>query len=161
MWYYENHEKISKVPTIQFDCMAPTSLGVLVAIVPAVFVQHAPASVCSASVSLLPTVCPGFVACNPNSIRVGDAIDIELCIENHSEMVDGRRTPVTAHLLSGTEIEVWFSCTSSRCTSQFEGVASFVSFTANVNSPDAQFIMGPTSNCPDLTSCGCSGAHGR
>ena len=42
-------------------------------------------SVCSASASVLPNVCPGYTTCNPNGIRLGDTVQIDICVENASE----------------------------------------------------------------------------
>ena len=113
--------------------------------------------VCTASAAFLPSVCPGYSPCNPNSIRVGDEVTIEVCIENNSEMFSKEdaysTTAVDAVLPAGSEIEVWLSCTSSRCTQQFDGVLSYSLFTPHED-VDASFLLGATRNCPDPSSCG-------
>ena len=63
-------------------------------------------SVCSASASLLPQVCPGFIPCDPNAITTGDNVTIEVCVENTSEQpTSGNNPPVEAVMLASSSIE--------------------------------------------------------
>jgi hypothetical protein len=113
-------------------------------------------SVCSASASLHPDVCPGFTPCNPNSIDMGNAVTVEVCVENTSEQPTagmGANPRVNAALVASASIEVFLMCRSSTCSmGQFNVSQSFAfqSFTpaSNVQCTRAKDELKPSRSLP-------------
>ena len=114
-------------------------------------------SVCSASAAFLPAICPGFAACNPNFIQLGDTVTIELCVENRSEQPTQDMPPfprVSATLMAGSHIEVFLMCRESECsTPQLSNTLTVESF-APANGINSSFALGTTTNCRDGAACG-------
>lgn len=90
-------------------------------------------SVCTASASVRPAVCPGFTPCNPNQVVVGDSVSVRICIDNNSEQPtfgSGVGDQVTAELRASTNMEVFLGCKESRCNSDpHPGILQYVGFT--------------------------------
>ena len=75
-------------------------------------------SVCSASASFIPTICPGFRPCNPNGIVLGDNVTIDLCVENESIEPGAGLPPyprVAAEIQAYSSVEVMMMCRDSSC----------------------------------------------
>jgi len=75
--------------------------------------------VCIASIATAPAICPGFdsnpptSSCNPNSIFPGDDIEIEIYVDNLSQLADGDPTSsnlVEAELTTNSSIELFLTC---------------------------------------------------
>ena len=105
----------------------------------------------------LPNVCPGYTTCNPNGIRLGDTVQIDICVENASEEPGPYLPPFPmreAALDATSQIEVHLMCRESQCsTAQLTGILTFVSF-APYAGVAASFAMGATSSCTEPTACG-------
>ena len=121
-------------------------------------------SVCSASASFIPTICPGFRPCNPNGIVLGDNVTIDLCVENESIEPGAGLPPyprVAAEIQAYSSVEVMMMCRDSSCilpqlsdtlTYHFFTAAPGVNATYTPGNSTFGILGGPKCQVPDM--CG-------
>lgn len=137
---------------------------------------------CVAAASVHPIVCPqytkpraapGFEKCNPNAIKIGEEVPIQICVQNWSEMLVQKREDSTVPVQGTFTLPVEMSIQTQLGGIQFGYLHTFTVFLAAITSIGSgshkgvlayegfepihngtSFRMGGSDTCTDPEACG-------
>ena len=113
--------------------------------------------VCTASLNAAPGICSDFTPCNPNAIKAGDDVEIDVCVTNLSEYTDEitlQTQFVEGEMRALTRFEVFLTCQSGDCGEFYPPGTLEVNTFVPASGVSSTFALQTFTGCSDGTACG-------